>query len=75
MGSAVDAFTGDIFDLDKSKKKQREMERQMQQQIDRQNKELEKKKKDAKDKTLGFYESFRGGNLSMLKPSTEQVIG
>lgn len=75
MGSAVDAVTGDIFDFDKSKKKLKEQERKMQEQIDRQNRELEKKKKDSKDKTLGFYESLRGGNLSMLKPSENQIIG
>lgn len=75
MGSVADAVTGDIFDFDNSKKYAKEQERKLQEKIDRENKELAKKKKDAKDKTLGFYESLRGGNTSLLAPTTQQVIG
>lgn len=75
VGGVVDAFTADVFDFDKSKKYVKDQERKLQEKIDKENKELAKKKKDAKDKTLGFYESLRGGNVSLLAPAQQQVIG
>ncbi|WP_461811350.1 hypothetical protein [Faecalimonas sp.] len=56
-------------------KQGKKAEAQMNKQMEEERKKLDKEQKKKKEQTLGFYESLRGGNVSMLAPKQDQVIG
>lgn len=76
IGGVFDGFTGDAFDLDRSKKKQaKKIKKSIEESTNASIKEQEELKKKNKQSKKSFYESMRDGNLSMLDSSLEQKIG
>lgn len=70
-----DTVTGDMLDLDGSKKQQKKMEKKLKEQEAQAKAKEEKEKEKQKQSEMDFYESLRQGNLGLLKPKTEQTIG
>ena len=82
IGSVVDAVTGvfdtvtgDMLDLDGSKKQQKKMEKRLKEQEREAKAKEEKEKEKQKKSEMDFYESLRQGNLGLLKPKETQTIG
>lgn len=70
-----DTVTGDMLDLDGSKKQQKKMGKKLKEQEQAAKKKEEEEKKKQQEADRNLYESLRMGNLGLLKPKTEQTIG
>lgn len=63
------------YSAHEQKKAAKKQENAMKQQLNEEQKRLDEEEKKKKETTLGFFESLRGGNTSLLAPKTDQVIG
>ena len=74
-----DGLTGDLIDLDGSKKKEKKLRDKALKQAEEEKAaakaEQEKQKKKQRQSTMDFYESMRQGSLGLLAPSEKQTIG
>lgn len=75
IGSMLAGAATGAYSAYEQKKQAKKTEEQMKKQLDEEQKRLDEEEKKKKEKTLGYYESLRGGNTSLLAPKENQVIG